>query len=38
MWGQALGADERVRSWAFAKFSCAHGGVGKVSEERKPEM
>lgn len=35
LWGQALGTDERVRSWVLAKFPCVRRGVGKVSENVK---
>ena len=35
LWEQALGTDERVRSWVFAKFPRARGGIGKVSENVK---
>ena len=38
LWGQPLGADERVRSWVIAKFLCACRGVGKVSGGRKAGM
>lgn len=29
-WGQAPGADGRVRSWVFDNFLYMHGGVSKV--------